>query len=211
MNAGEKTEKATPKRREEARKKGQVARSMDVNGAGVLMVALGVLAATGPMAYGRMEEAMRTGLELIATPRVVSFEGLGMLFSHAGIAVGIAVAPVGIASLAAGVAASVLQVKWKPSAQAIKPDPKRINPLQGAKNLFGKRALFEAAKAIAKVGVVGAVVAIALLPNLDELAALVGMEPAMLMAELARQVLEIGLRAAAAYLVIAAADYGWQK
>jgi len=154
---------------------------------------------------------MHTGFTLIATPSVVSKDGLGVLFGELGAAVGIAVAPVAAAALLAGVAASVVQVKWKPSAEAIKPDPKKLNPLTGAKNLFGKRALFETVKNFAKVAVVGAVVAIALVPNLDELAALVGMPPAMLLAELAHQVLAIGLRAAAAYLVIAAADYAYQR
>jgi flagellar biosynthesis protein FlhB len=211
MGGGERTEKATPKKREEARKKGQVAKSMDLNGAIVLLAAFGALAASAPFVFARLAEAMHTGFTLIATPSVVSDAGLGVLFGELGAAVGLAVAPVAAAALVAGVAVSVAQVKWKPSAQAIKPDPKKLNPITGAKNLFGKRAMFETVKNFAKVAVVGAVVAIALVPNLEELAALVGMPPAMLLSELAHQVLDIGLRAAAAYLVIAAADYAYQR
>ena len=58
MAASDKTEKATPKKREDARKKGQVARSMDLNGAVVLLAALLALSAFGPMMYHRMQEAM---------------------------------------------------------------------------------------------------------------------------------------------------------
>ena len=176
-SAGEKTEKATPKKRDEARKKGSVARSADANGAAVLLTALGVLAAAAPFMYGRLEASMRHGLTLISTPSVVSHDGLGELFKDLGITVALVVGPIAGACMLAGVAISILQVKWKPSAQALKPDPKSINPLSGAKNLFGKRAIFETAKNIAKVAVVGSVVLMAILPNLQELAALVGMQP----------------------------------
>jgi flagellar biosynthesis protein FlhB len=64
-------------------------------------------------------------------------------------------------------------------------DPKKLNPISGAKNIFGKNALFELGKNLAKVGTVGAVVAVAVLPNLDELSALVGMEPEALSASCA--------------------------
>ena len=50
-----------------------------------------------------------------------------------------------------------------------------------------------------------------LMPQMDELAALVGMPPAALMVELAQQTLTIGLRACVAYLFIAIADYAYQK
>ena len=209
-SAGEKTEKATPKKRDDARKKGSVARSADANGAAVLLTALGMLAAVAPFMYGRLEASMRHGLTLISTPSVVSHDGLSELFKDLGITVALVVGPIAGACLLAGVAISLLQVKWKPSAQALKPDPKRINPLSGAKNLFGKRAIFETFKNIAKVAVVGTVVLMAILPNLQELAALVGMQPIQLVGELSRQVLAIGLKATAAYVVIAAIDYAWQ-
>ena len=62
--------------------------------------------------------------------------------------------------------------------KALKPDFKRINPMSGAKNIFGPNALVETAKSLAKVGVVGAIVALALLPKLPEFGGMVGMSPA---------------------------------
>jgi flagellar biosynthesis protein FlhB len=211
QSAGEKTEKATPKRRDEARKKGQVAKSMDVNGSVVLLFGLAMLALAGPAIFDRLRGSMRDGLTLIATPSVVGPEGMATLLGEVGKTVALSVGPIAAIALAAGVGASVLQVRWKPHASIIKPDPKRLNPISGAKNLFGKRALFEAGKSITKVAVVGAVVAFALVPNIEEVAALVGLPPAALVMEAARLVLELGLRAAAAYIVIAAADYAWQR
>jgi flagellar biosynthetic protein FlhB len=210
-SAGEKTEDATPKKREEARAKGQVARSMDVNGSVVLLASLGALMISGPMVFARLQSAMIEGFTLIATPDVVGRDGLSTLFGELGTCIALAVGPVAAAALLAGVVASVLQVKWKPSAKIIKPDPKKLNPIAGAKNIFGKKILFESAKNIVKVGAVGAVLVVAILPDLPELAALVGMQPEAIFGELVRSVLAIALRAGAAYLVIAAADYAYQR
>ena len=211
QSAGEKTEKATPKKRDEARKKGTVARSTDVNGAVVLIAGLGMLAATAPIVLERMQDSMRHLLQLIATPSVVSVDGLSALFGELGVVMALAVGPVAAACLFSGVIASVAQVKWKPSAKTIKPDPRKLNPISGAKNIFGKKSLFEAAKSIAKVGVVGSIIYMVVAPQLEELAALVGTPTPALVSQLAQQVLAMALTACAAYVVIAAADYAYQR
>lgn len=209
--AGEKTEKATPKKREDARKKGTVAKSMDLNGSIVLLAGIGALVATGSATFNRLATAMKEMFVHISDPSMVSDHGIGTLFGELGKAVGLSVAPIAAAGLVAGVIVSVAQVKWKPSGQIIKPDIKKLNPISGAKNLFGKRALFELPKNILKVAVVGAVVALILLPSITDVASLVGMPPTELMAVLVKKILTLALWAAAAYLVIAGADYGYQK
>ena len=209
--AGEKTESATPKKRDEARKKGTVAKSADANGVAVLLAGFGMLAALGPMMFERLQESMRHLLQLMATPSVVGMDGLGSLFGELGIVVAMTVGPVAAACLVAGLIANVAQVKWKMSFKAITPDPRKLNPLSGAKNLLGKRAWFELVKSLLKVAVVSAVVIMVITPKMDELAALVGMPPAALMVELAKQTLSIGFRACIAYFFIAIADYAYQK
>jgi flagellar biosynthetic protein FlhB len=207
----DRTEKATPKKRADARKKGQVAKSMDLNGAVVLLAALLALSAFGPGLLQRVGDATRRILMLVATPSVVDREGVGTVLREVGTATAQAVAPIAFVCLIAGVVASVLQVGLRPSAHALKPDPKRLNPASGAKQIFGPHALFEAGKSITKVLVVGAIAAFAVMPKLSELAALVGTPPAALIPELAHTVLSIAQRAALAYLVIALADYGYQR
>ena len=70
--AENKTEKATPKKREDARKKGQVARSMDVNGAAVLLASLFALSATAPKMMEHCRLAMVQVFSLMKTPQVVN-------------------------------------------------------------------------------------------------------------------------------------------
>ncbi|MCL6441313.1 MAG: flagellar type III secretion system protein FlhB [Thermoleophilum sp.] len=120
-------------------------------------------------------------------------------------------APFAVACLAAGAAAAVAQVGFKPSAEALKPQWRRIDPLQGIKRLLGPHGLFEAAKASVKVAVVGAILAAAVVPSVPDLAAAVGMPPAALGARLVDELVDITARAVVAYLAIAAADYAWQR
>jgi flagellar biosynthetic protein FlhB len=161
--AGEKTEKATPKRRSEARKKGQVARSTDLQGAIVLLAGIVSIGAAGPKLVNRMADVLRGAIAQTRDPEIVSVHGIGTLMSAAGEAVLLAVAPIAMACALAGIASNVGMVGFKPSGKALRPDPKRLNPIAGAKNIFGPNAIVETLKSIAKVGVVAAIVAIALL------------------------------------------------
>lgn len=209
--AGEKTEKATPKKREDSRKKGQVARSADLNGAVVLGAGLFALSAFAPQMYEAITAATRHALMLIATPQVVEREGLGEVLTSVSKATLLAWLPVAIACTVAAVLIGFVQVGPEPTPSMLKPQFNRLNPIQGAKNLYGKHMIFETFKNVAKVAVVGAIAGSAVFPRLQELGALVGMPPAVLLAELATLGLAVAQRAAAAYLIIAIVDFGYQK
>jgi flagellar biosynthesis protein FlhB len=210
-SGGDKTEKATPKKRSEARKKGSVAKSQDLNGAIVMFAALFALSATAPHLVEVLQVSMRDAFGLISTPDVVNHRGLGPLISSQGRSAALAAAPVILTCIAAGLLINVAQVGGKPHMTALKPDPKRLNPISGFKNIYGKNALFESAKNLFKVAAVGVVTALGVLPKLDELAALVGMPPAQLLPTLAHHVLGIAQRAGAVYLVIGVVDYAYQR
>ncbi|HEY7618452.1 MAG TPA: flagellar biosynthesis protein FlhB [Solirubrobacteraceae bacterium] len=209
--AGEKTEKATPKRRNEARQKGQVARSTDLQGAVVLLAGIVAMGAVGPKIVERMADVLRGAIAQMSSPDVVSRHGIGTLMSSAGEAVLLAVAPIALACVMAGVATSVGMVGFRPSGKALKPDPKRLNPVSGARNIFGPNAIVETLKSIAKVGVVAAIVAIALLPRLPEFGGMVGISPVEFGSILAGGMSSLVKRAALAYFVIGVADFLWQR
>jgi flagellar biosynthetic protein FlhB len=210
-SAGDKTEKPTPKRRADARKEGQVARSMDMNGAIVLLASLMVLSAMAPKMMTSLKQMMSNTLMLIGTPDVVTKDGLGPIVAHNTQTMIKVIAPIALTCMAAGLIVNVVQVRWAPTAKPLKPNFKKINPMAGAKNTFGPQMFFEGGKTIAKVGAVGGIAAMSLFPKFDELAALVGMPPQQLMPHIAELVLGIAQRAGAAYLVIAFIDYAWQK
>ena len=97
--AENRTEKATPKRREEARKKGQVARSADVNGAVVLMAGLLALSAFGPKMLEQLREAMTDTIALVSTPDAVSARNLGNLVEMVARHMALAMLPIALVCL----------------------------------------------------------------------------------------------------------------
>jgi flagellar biosynthetic protein FlhB len=210
--AHEKTEKATPKKRQEARSKGQVAKSQDLNGAVVLLAALLALSAFGPGLFTHMKDQMQESLQLISTPEIVTLQGLGSVLSSGAQAVVLATAPIALVCMVAGVLANAAQIRpIKVTPKAIKPELKKLNPAAGFKRLFSPQSAFEGAKSVAKMTAVGVIAALAVLPELPALAALVGMPPEALLAKLTHSVFDIAKRAAAAYIVIAIIDFGYQK
>jgi flagellar biosynthetic protein FlhB len=209
--ANDKTEKATPKKREDSRRKGQVAKSADLTGAVILFFSLQALSMFGPKIGGRLQDTTEWALRTTANPDIVSHQGIGELLLFALKQTGMALAPIFVVCIVAGFIVNVAMVKWKPSLEALKPQGQRINPISGAKNIFGPNALVEAVKSIVKVAAVAAIVAAALIPQLPEMGAMVGMEPGQLAGALVANIMAIAKRAAIAYFVIGIADMVWQK
>jgi flagellar biosynthesis protein FlhB len=212
MARDDKTEKATPKRRGEARKKGQVAKSVDLNGAVVLVAGLIAITWIGPSVVSGVSGSMRDAFARIAHPRdITTAAGLNGLFHTVMHTMLTTVAPIAGVCLAVGVLANVAQIGFKPSLTALKPDINRINPATGFKNLFGAKIFFETGKSLAKVAVVGAVAAIALIPQLTNLGASVGTAPGALGRLMSSSAGAIAQRAAIAYLIIGIIDMIYQR
>ena len=147
------------------------------------MASVLALSAFGPGMLRRMQEATLGVLSLVSTPEVVSREGVGELFVAAGGHIAMSTVPVVAVCMVAGVLASVGQVGFKPTPKALW-EVKKLNPLTGFKNIFGVNAAFEGVKSTLKVVAVGGIVALAVFPKLDEMAALVGMPAAALLPHL---------------------------
>jgi flagellar biosynthesis protein FlhB len=212
MAADDKTEAPTPKRKREARKKGQVAKSMDFNGAVVLVMALFALSSLAPAVVSATAAAMRVIFAMIATPgQSMSSAGLRQLMQMVQNTMLSTAAPLAGVCLAVGLLANVSQVGFHPSFSVLRPDFKRINPVSGAKNLLGTRALFETAKALLKVIVVGAVAAMSLVPQLTHLSASVGTSPIALGSLMGSSAISIAQRAAFAYIGIGLIDLLYQR
>jgi flagellar biosynthesis protein FlhB len=208
-----KTEKATAKRRHEARRKGNVAKSTDVNSAVVLAAGLVGLMFMGPKVVSGISDDMRTIFGQISHPgAATTAAGLHALV-HLGLTTVLTtVAPIAAMCMFAGVTANVAQVGFRPTTEPLKPNFKKLNPVTGFKNtFFSSRMPFEGAKAIAKVAAIGAVVAMALIPQLTHLGASVGTPPSALGQMISSSVMGIAVRAAIAYLLIAVIDVIWQR
>ena len=207
-----KTEKATPKRRTEARKQGQVAKSTDLNGAVVLGAGLVGIMFLGPSMVSGAAGAMRAIFSDVSNPGTATtaagLHGLEQIALHTMLTT---VAPLAGMCVVAAFAVNIAQVSFKPSSQAIKPSFGKINPITGFKNRFGPTMFFEGGKALTKVAAVGAVVAIALVPQLTHLGASIDTTPIALGGMISSSAYGLAERAAAAYLLIGIIDLVHQK
>jgi flagellar biosynthetic protein FlhB len=212
MAADDRTEKATPKRREKAREGGQAARSMDLNSAGVLLAGLVGLMIMAPKIVAASASAMTQIFSDIARPHnVLTAAGLHGLLSLVETTLLKSVAPVAGICVAAGVALNVLQVGLRFSPRSLRPHFSTLNPINGFKNLFSPRSTFTLVKDLVKLAIIGGLVALALIPDLTHMGASVGTTPYALGVLMKSGVKSIAIRAALAYLLIGIIDLAWQR
>src|SRR5215831_11463214 len=88
---------------------------------------------------------------------------------------------------------------------------KRLDPMAGVKRLFGPQGLVNGLKAIAKICAIGAAAFLALWPTLPTLAPLVGMSPAAIPVKAGSILLHVALFSVGAFMVVAAADWFYQR
>ena len=162
-DAQERTESATPKREEEARKKGQVPRSRELNAAAVTLLSCGAVSVFGERIVSSFAALMRTGL----SPRFsAGMEATQMMSAASGAALAgfMAVLPVLAAGFIAALLAPMAISGWNFSTEALMPQFSRLNPITGMGRLFSGNGLVELAKSMLKFAVV-AVIAIMVLKH----------------------------------------------
>jgi len=206
----ERTEPASPRRREEARERGQVARSADLSSAVILLAAVLALQFLGRPLIGGLFASAASVLEGLA---LVDGDPATLLaqFGGAFTAVLLGFLPfVGIV-LAAALAANLVQVGFLFTAKPLAPDLDRINPVSGLARLFSARGLLRLVAGLLKLALVGLVVFLTLWAERVRLVELSGrgFEPILGIAVDLMSVLS--LRAAIALLVLALFEYGVQR
>jgi len=153
----QKTEEPTPKKIDEARKKGQVALSREVNNWVMLFTGTVVILAIGPSAMSRLSDHMET---YIARAHVLPSVpgGFGMLMGDSFITVlWILMLPL-LIFIVAAISGPLFQVGPLIAPEVIKPDLSKLSVFKGFKRLFSMRSIMEFVKGIVKIGVVGVVI-----------------------------------------------------
>ncbi len=153
----ERTEPATPKRRQDARNKGEVAQSREIQHVVILGVALLALGSfLGGGVVTALAEVARSSWGAVAAPPETLADYRSVLIGYVRYPA-LAVLPLFLLLAATGALAQVLQTGPLLSAQALAFKPNRMSPLQGVKRFVSPDRLFDLAKAILKITIVGAV------------------------------------------------------
>lgn len=163
----EKTEQPSQRRLDQAREKGQIARSRELSTFAVLIAGGAVLWFMGESLTQSMVRMLRAGLTLeraqafnpaLMAPRLLDVS-LDML---------VAFAPFFLAVMVAALFSPLLLNGWLFSVEALQPQFSRMNPIKGIERMFSMHALIELGKAIAKSLLVGSVAALVIWSNRDE-------------------------------------------
>lgn len=203
-----KTEKPTPKKLRDARKRGQFARTQDA----ATWVGIAAGATLLPRSCAMLADGFRE-LLMHRLPAVSDDPSPARALDAIAaipMAVLVPVAPVALAALAGGLLATASQGVYL-TGKTLKPKLNRLSPKQGLKRMFGAKAVWEAVKALLKVGAIGAVVAVLGRSMIPELLG-PGIMPLGVTVDRTRRGVETLLWAAAATgLVLALADYAYQR
>ncbi len=153
-DSGEKTEEATSKRKEDSRKKGQVAKSPDIAQIATLLIGMVTLKALGKYYHSTTYSQFRNYFYKMDMTSFTSERMKDVMLSQT-IIFFMLVMPVLMAVLITGVIFNYLQVGFLFTLEPIKPTFDKINPVNGIKNMFSMKKLFELCKNIAKMAVIG--------------------------------------------------------
>ena len=213
---GEKTEPATQKKLDDARKEGQVAKSKEIANAFTLLALFLILKFyVGTMGIRLLE--LFSGI-YDRIPNVTTYyygympeTDVQLVFRTMLLRVILVIAPILLIGAVLAFVCDVVQVKWRPTTKPLKPKLSNLNPLKGVKKMISLNSLVELIKSIVKIVLISYVCYSflkdkwAYLLNLYDITLMQGLQL------IAKTVTDLGIRVAAVYMIIAFADYVYQK
>ncbi|RMF07167.1 MAG: flagellar biosynthesis protein FlhB [Alphaproteobacteria bacterium] len=206
----EKTEDPSQKKLDDALKKGDVAKSQEVNSWFVMIAATLMIMMFSGDAASSLARQLKTFLDS-AHDLPVDGEGLRALTWALGVGVLSALALPFLLMIIAGISGNLVQHRLLFSVEPIIPKLSKISPLSGFKRLFSKTSLVNFAKSMAKLIIVGSVITVIVWPNRDRLDALVAMDPASILSATQAMAGQVLIGVVAILAVVAALDFAWQK
>lgn len=206
----QKTEDPTPKRLEEARKKGQVALSREINNWIMLLAATIMIGALLPGIMKKMEYKLAAWLEHAADVPDAPGAYTAVLKEAFGSVLGILALPLLILMFAAFIG-PFIQIGPLFAPEIVKPDIGKVSPLRGFKRLFSMRAMMEFVKGLLKISVIAAVGFFLLSPFYGQVDHMVGMPPPLLLGDLKTLVIRLMIGILVALMIIAVIDILFQR
>lgn len=208
--AGEKTEKATPRKRQETRKKGQVFRSTDLISAFIILAVFAVINFCFPYMVDTLQGFTREYLLGSSiedfTPRVARTIVLESIY----VLLKITIPILAVAALA-GLVGNLLQVGFLFSVKPLELKLERLNPVEGFKRIFSKRALVELVKSILKLTITAYVGYQVISKHIYLFPVLLDMEITQIVKNLLGLIFEMSMKIGIALLALGILDYLYQR
>tara|TARA_R110002073_G_scaffold2023_4_gene14190 strand:+ start:2507 stop:3595 length:1089 start_codon:yes stop_codon:yes gene_type:complete len=206
----QKTEEPTQKKLDDAREKGDVAKSQEIPGWFILAAGLALLSFIFPSMARNLAGALVVYLEQPDAFAVEPHAVLSMMRQtawHVAVIVGVPI----LALAGAGFAGHYLQQGMIFTTEKMQPKLSKINPVEGFKRVFGPQGVANFLKGIGKMGLVGLAVFVVLYPKRDLLAGLPALDVSDILVLVRQTSIELMLACLVVYAMIAAADFAFQK
>lgn len=208
--AGEKTEPATPKKRQEARQKGQVAKSMDLPAAFILFFSF----LSFYMLGGFMKEHMLSLFQSIFYDYLlmkISVDNAMQFFQSLLYEAMLILGPIFLLTMLIAVLSNYLQIGFLLSGDPLKMKFSKINPLEGVKRLFSLRAVVDFLKSMLKMTIIGVVVYMTLMSEKEDILMLAQLPLQEVLRFTSSLTLQLGLKIGIILVIMAIFDYIYQK
>jgi len=210
MFAQEKTEQATPRKKQEARRKGQVAKSSDLPGALIMLFSFLALYMFG----GMFEDSLYSLFTVPLREYMlwdVTIDNIAAMFVQLAFQALVFIAPILIIALVLGIVGNYIQIGFLFTGEPLKMNLNKLNPVQGFKRIFSLRALVELLKSSLKFAIVAVVAWTTLWGEKDELLSLSNVPLEDTLRYAARVTTLIGMKIGAVLVVLAILDYLYQR
>ena len=208
---GEKTEAPTPRRRQEARREGNVARSTDLTAACILLASVMLLYWFGEKLMTSLKLTMEMMLSAGMAANPTRADDIAALPSFAGRLIVTAVAPLMLGAMAVGLLITVMQVGLVVSAAPLQPKLSKLSPLRGVKNLFSRQAAVRLLMIVGNIVLISTIAAVLIAFEIDSLLKLAQLEVLAAFSLVGGIVFRLALRLALVLIVLAIIDYAFQR
>lgn len=213
---GEKTEEPTSKKLSDARNEGQVAKSKEVTSAFEMLAAFLMMRFfiqyIGTVLVGNIYDIysqIPTYVKLYEGH--IQSQTFRMLFVQSLLRILQIIAPFLIVGFLVAFITNLLQVKWKVTTKPLRPKFSKLNPVNGFKRFFSPNSLVELVKSVLKLALIGYVVKSYLEKNMPPIFQLYDISLNQGIVQVGMLVINLGIRISLFYMLIAAADYVYQK
>lgn len=201
--SGEKTEKATPYRRKKAREEGQVAKSMDVNSAGIMLLFAVFLYLLQIQIINYLEGFFRFTFTNLLTPDLISYT---LIYEYLkGVLLVIIVLSFGALIF------NIAQIGFLFTFKPLVPNLSKLNPIEGIKRIFSIRSVFELIKGTLKIGLLGIVLVLIFINDIDIYISSINFSKEFLIVFMIKEILKFLMFAVLVYIFIAVIDFLYQK
>ena len=205
----ERSEKATPKKREDARQKGQFARGAELPAALSFLAAVSTLYLFSSTIIGQVNGSIRASALQIAQAGRLTDTDIHLMFLEGGRTLAYLTVPIALVALSAALTGNFAQGGFSFTAKPFLQGASKLNPVGNLKRIFGPDALVNLVKSLLKLCFIGSVAYGVLSPLLTEAPTLINAPLHTVAVKLGDILFSLAFRCGSALLVLAAGDYGY--